>query len=278
MALKDLLVHVDHSPHCAARIEAAASLAVRHDAHLTGLYVVNPLAIPGHLRAEVSEDIFRRQAEHALATAERAGVQFDDIVRRFGARGEWRQEEGHTVPVLSLHGRYADLVIAGQRDPSGREGLEDPHMPDHLILGVGRPVLVIPHAGEHPRIGERVLVAWDASRLATRAVNDAIPLMTGAKHVVVLAVNPSAGEDGHGEIPSADICLHLARHGIEAEAQHVFAEDLGAGAMLLSRAADHGIDLIVTGAYGHARWREIVLGGVTRHLLTHTGIPVLMCH
>jgi nucleotide-binding universal stress UspA family protein len=96
--------------------------------------------------------------------------------------------------------------------------------------------------------------------------------------VAVLAVNPEGGEAGHGEIPSADICLHLARHGVKAEAQHIYAKDMSVGDMMLSRAADEGIDLIVTGAYGHARWRELVLGGVTRHLLTHMTVPVLMSH
>ena len=102
--------------------------------------------------------------------------------------------------------------------------------------------------------------------------------MDRAKQVVVLAVNPPGGVEGEGEIPSADICLHLARHDIKTEAQHVYADDVSVGAMLLSRAAEQGIDLIVTGAYGHARWREIVLGGVTRHMLKHMTIPVLMCH
>jgi nucleotide-binding universal stress UspA family protein len=83
---------------------------------------------------------------------------------------------------------------------------------------------------------------------------------------------------GHKRARSVDLCLHLARHGVRAEAQHLYADDLGVGPLLLSRAIDEGIDLIVCGAYGHARWREIVLGGVTRHLLEHMTIPVLMSH
>jgi nucleotide-binding universal stress UspA family protein len=98
--------------------------------------------------------------------------------------------------------------------------------------------------------------------------------------VIVLAVNPVREDDerGHGDIPSADICLHLARHGVHAEALSMNADDLSVGSVLLSRAAAEGIDLLVCGAYGHARWREIVLGGVTRHLLDHMTIPVLMSH
>jgi nucleotide-binding universal stress UspA family protein len=180
--------------------------------------------------------------------------------------------------MLGLHGRYADLVVAGQRDPEGEDLNGNEEMPDRLILSLGRPVLVVPAYGRFPVIGDRVLVAWDGSRLATRAVNDAIPLLTGAKSVAVVAINPEGGDEGHGQIPSADICLHLARHGVRAEAQHLFADDVDAGDMLLSQAAEQGIDMIVMGAYGHARWRELVLGGMTRHVLRHMTVPVFMSH
>jgi nucleotide-binding universal stress UspA family protein len=188
--------------------------------------------------------------------------------------------EGVPLAVISLHGRYADIVVVGQKDPGGEEGVYNRGLPDELILSLGRPVLVIPHSGEFPAIGERIIVAWDASRLAARAVNDALAFLEVAKEVTVLAVNPKTGEGerGHGDIPSADICLHLARHGVRAEAQQMQAEELGVGQVLLSRAIDKGADLMVCGAYGHARWREIVLGGVTRHLLAHMTIPVLMSH
>jgi nucleotide-binding universal stress UspA family protein len=278
MALKDLLVHVDSSRHSDVRVEAAIGLAQRHDAHLIGLYVLSLPHIPGYIRAEISEEILKRQAALAAAAADRGRQAFEDAVRRAGVRAEWRLVEGQTVGVLGLHGRYTDVVIAGQRDPSGEEGPDDPTMPDQLILALGRPVLVVPFVGRYPVIGERIMIAWDASRLATRAVNDALPLLVRAKRVVVMAVNPTTGGAAHGEIPSADICLHLARHGVNAEAQHLHADDLGVGELLLSRAADEGIDLMVTGAYGHARWREIVLGGVTRHMLRHMTLPVLMCH
>ena len=122
------------------------------------------------------------------------------------------------------------------------------------------------------------MVAWDASRLATRAVNDALPILRKASKVHLLAINPEGGREGHGDVPGADIGLHLARHGVKAEASSIHAEDLEAGDALLSRAADFGADLIVMGAYGHSRWRELVLGGVTRHLLNHMTAPVFMSH
>jgi nucleotide-binding universal stress UspA family protein len=280
MALRDILVYIDDGPRCSIRLDAALGLAVKHGAHLTGLYVITRPHIPGYVRAEIPDDLLQRQARAVGRAAADAETMFGEHARRAGVNGEWRCVEGAASSVVGLHGRYADIVVVGQRDPSGEEGAYDRTMPDDVILDVGRPVLVIPQGGEFPVIGERVLVAWNASRPATRAVNDALPLLERAKQVIVMAVNPRTeeGERGHGEIPNADICLHLARHGVRVEAQSQYAEDLDVGPLLLSRAIDEGIDLIVCGAYGHARWREIVLGGVTRHLLEHMTIPVLMSH
>ncbi len=280
MALKDILVHVDDGRAGAARLDAAIALAAAHGAHLTGLYVRHNPSLPSYIQTQIPQSILAAQMRHIEDAAATARQAFEAKARLAGLNVAWRSELGQTLPVLALHGRYADLVIVGQRDETGGEASGDPAaMPEQLILSVGRPVLVLPYAGAIRTLGERVLVAWDAGRLATRAVNDALPLLAKARKVVVMAINPRIGEDsGHGEIPSADICLHLARHGIRAEAQHYYADDIGPGAMLLSRAADEGIDLIVCGAYGHARWRELVLGSVTRHLLAHMTVPVLMSH
>jgi nucleotide-binding universal stress UspA family protein len=278
MPLKDLLVHVDHSRQSAVRLDAAIALAAAHDAHLVGMYVLTHPHVPNFIRAQIPEEFIRTQAEAIVAYARRTREHFEDVVRRSGVKGEWRLVEGAPEPMLSLHGRYCDVCVVGQRERQGEDALADSDMPDRLILSIGRPVLVIPRTGIYPVIGERIMVAWDASRLAARAVNDALPLLRRAKSVSVLAINPGRSEHTHGEIPSADICLHLARHGVSVEAQHADADDINVGDVLLSRAADQGIDLLVMGAYGHARWRELVLGGATRHILLHMTVPVLMSH
>jgi nucleotide-binding universal stress UspA family protein len=279
MPLKDIRVHVENTRPGRSRVAAAASLAARHDAHLIGLYVLHLPDIPGYIRVQMTDEVLQQSQMAAIADGAAAEAMFNEAAQLAGIKAEWRNVEGNPLKMLALHARYADVAIVGQRDESGDSGPFDPDIPDQLVLAAGRPMLVIPFVGEYPVIGDRVMVAWDASRLAARAVNDALPLLVGAKHVFVIAINPSADEDeGHGEIPSADICLHLARHGVNAEAQHVFADDLGVGEMLLSRAADEGCDLMVTGAWGHARWRELVLGGVTRHMLGHMTLPVLMSH
>src|SRR5262249_16615355 len=151
-------------------------------------------------------------------------------------------------------------------------------LPERLILGAGRPVLVVPYAGRFERIGERVLLAWNASREATRAANDALALLERATKVTVLSVNPRRGPTGHRDIPGADIALHLARHGVRCEASSITTDEVGLDDMLLSQAADSDADLIVMGGYGHSRLGELVLGGATRHILRQITVPVLMSH
>jgi nucleotide-binding universal stress UspA family protein len=152
-----------------------------------------------------------------------------------------------------------------------------PH-PERVTLASGRPILVVPYAGHFATLGQRVLVGWDASREATRAVGDAMPLLAAAEQVTVLAIDPQAGPGGHGELPGADISLHLARHGVKAVIERTVSADVPIGDVLLSRAADLGADLLVMGAYGHSRARELLLGGATRTVLGSMTLPVLMSH
>ena len=139
-------------------------------------------------------------------------------------------------------------------------------------------MLAVPFAGDFPSLGERVLVAWNASREAARAVNDALPLLPVPNRSPCWRSTRSEGSAIHGDVPAADIALHLARHGLRAEAAHTVAQDIADGEALLSYAADIGADLIVAGAYGHSRARELVFGGVTRTLIAEMTAPVLFSH
>ena len=276
MAIKDILVHVDNHKTCASRLETAVNLALAHDAHLTGVCVVSHPHFPGYLEAQIPSEVLEAQRAAAKEMAEQGKHVFLDALGKNKLVGECRVVEGDLIDTHSLHGRYSDVLVVSQRDPETNFTPSD--MPDRLILSVGRPVIVVPYVGRYPSVGQNVMVAWDASRLATRAVNDALPILQAAKKVSVLALNPEGGDDGHGEVVGADIALHLARHGVKAEATHVYVDDIEVGDMLLSRAADAGADMIVMGAYGHRRLRELVLGGVTQHLLRHMTSPVLMSH
>jgi nucleotide-binding universal stress UspA family protein len=207
-----------------------------------------------------------------------ARSQFEDMAGKRQLTAEWRVAAGYATDGAVLHGRYVDLVVLGQTDPdNGEAALFQPSAED-VALAVGRPVLVVPYAGRFEECGRRVLVAWNASRAATRAVNDAMPLLAGAETVTVLSVDPNEDSRAHGDVPGMDIASHLARHGVKANVETTVSGGIGVGNVLLSRASDVGADLLVMGAYGHARVRELLLGGATRTILQSMTLPVLMAH
>jgi nucleotide-binding universal stress UspA family protein len=222
------------------------------------------------------EEIVDRIRAEAVEAARPIEAAFRECLRRNGIEGEWRMVEGSPPGTVALHARYADLAIVGQ--PNRDEPQDADAVTVTTIMTSGRPVLAVPFAGDFPTVGERVLVAWNASREAARALNDALPLLLNAKQVTVLAINPQRGVGGHGDVPAADIALHLARQGLKTEAAHTVAKDIADGEALLSYAADIGADLIVAGAYGHSRAREMVFGGVTRTLIAEMTAPVLFSH
>ena len=277
MTYKDMLVHVDNSKACAARLDAAIDLARTYKAHLTALYIIPTYLIPIYAEAQISPQIFEAQREAAQTRA----VEAEAVVKKAAAREdiaiEWRCIEGDWAGAFIQHTRYADLVIVGQTDSKDPQAVET-GLHEQVLLEAGRPLLFIPYIGVSRPIGKRVIVAWKASREAVRAVNDALPLLINADKVAVITINPHAGEDADSDVPNADICLHLARHGVKAEAHKLWVTDVDVGNLLLSRAADEDADLIVMGAYGHSRFREMILGGATRQMLAQMTVPVFMSH
>ena len=281
---KDVLVVVDNSKNCPARLNVAVHVASRFGAHLTGLFVTEPPHFPAWAQSEgeayvrPTADYVERQRQAWHEAALRAQHLFRSLADVAGIATEWREREGDVAEIATLHARYTDMVIVGQTEPAPHVGRPTRALPERLLMGVGRPILVVPYAGTFATIGERVLVAWNASREATRAVNDALPLLQQAAQVIVLAINPRGGVSGDGDLPGADLALHLSRHGVKAEASWVPAQDIEVAAMLLSWACDCQADLLVMGGYGHSRVREIVLGGATRGMLQTMTVPTLMSH
>ena len=278
MAIQDILVYVDASSHNQARLEAAVSMAKAQGSALTGLYVVNKPQIPEYIRAQMKPSFFERQQAAAMQAAVDAEKTFKDLTAAAGLETDWYVARGNQAEAISLHGRYADLVIIGQQDPeeAEKEGTEE--LPDRVVLSIGRPVLLLPYDGELETVGKHIAVAWDASRLAARAVSDALPFLQAADRVDILVVNAHGGAAGRGTAVGSAICKYLTRHGVDASAQHVYGDESDDGAKLHAHAVELGADMIVMGAYGHARWREVALGGVTQYMLRHTKVPVLMSH
>jgi nucleotide-binding universal stress UspA family protein len=281
MSFKDLLVVLDTAADTSGRIELAVVLAERFSAHLVGLYPIPSPELPrraGYADLAVLEPVYHDWRERLLEQAETVRGMFERLAGQRGVKTEWRAiiEGGEADP--ALHARYADLTILGQRDPDNDELAMMRPPPEQITFASGRPILTVPYAGRFENAGRRVLIAWNASREAARATADAMPLLKSAEAVTVMAVDPHSGPDGHGDQPGADIALHLARHGVRAQIERTVSAGVPIGETLLSRAADLGADLLVMGAYGHSRIREMLLGGATRSILASMTIPVLMSH
>lgn len=280
MPYKNLLVHVDDSEPSEGRVAAAIALAEAHDAHLTGLSLAAETAIPSYIGGQLPPEILEAQRDQVRERSEAVAARFDAQVKRSGRTGESRIVSSLDIDapsVVALHARHCDLSILGQPEP-GVGAAYSRSVIETVIFSSGRPCLLVPYIGAGKNLGRNVMVAWDAGREAARAVNDALPLLERAASVTVLSVNPHASFDGHGEEPGADIALHLARHGVTVEVQQTRSDDISIGDTILSRLADTGSDLLVMGAYGHSRLREMVLGGATRSTLEQMTVPVFMSH
>jgi nucleotide-binding universal stress UspA family protein len=281
MSYKDLLLVLDSDAAARGRIDLAAALAARFAAHLVGLY---PLPAPepprhfGYYDPALLDPFFHELRDKAREAAEEQREAFEQVTRLRGVTAEWRLVPEGAEADAALHARYADLTVLGQLDPDRPAAETIRPRPEHVMLASGRPILVVPYAGDFAAVGQRALIGWDASREAARAVNDALPLLMAAETVTVLTIDAREGPDGHGEVPGADISLHLARHGVKVAVERTVSAGLPIGDVLLSRAADLGADLLVMGAYGHSRARELLLGGATRSVLQSMTLPVLMSH
>ncbi|PXW25382.1 universal stress protein [Paraburkholderia caballeronis] len=278
MSYKTLLVHLDTSQRAQARLDVALRLARRFDAHLTGIFatfVPDPRSF--YLMAG-SADYFDSQRQ--TRDEQRAAIErlFHAELTRAGVEGQWLAPAEYANEAVIRASRGADLVIAGQADPEDPEAYLGDRFPEDLVMSSGRPVLVIPYAGRYDPLGDRVLIAWDGSREAARAVHDALPLLLFASRVSVVRVS-TAGSPPKPQRPGLDIVDALARHGVAVDAAGIVSDaDETAGNALLSYGADAGYDLVVMGAYGHARWQERMLGGVTRTMFESMTQPVLMSH
>jgi nucleotide-binding universal stress UspA family protein len=276
MSYKTILVHIDPGKRSPVRVDVAIRLAQQHDAHLVALHALAPFEPPGYVMAEMGPAIIENQRHAAATEMARTETEFNKQVLAAGLRdAEWRTAIDDPVDAMTLHARYADLVVIGQTDASDSSNVAA-DFPERLVLAAGRPVLILPSVGTFATLGRRILVAWNPSREATRAVTDAIPLLRLADMVHVMAVNPKAAE--HGTVAGADIGLYLARHGVRVEIKTDHGAEIDVGNELLSRAADLDADLIVMGGYGHSRLKEWVLGGATRTILESMTTPVLMSH
>lgn len=277
MSYKTIIVHCDASKKAANQLSVATELASRFDATLVGLHARAQFEMPvieqGFGMGPMIE-AFEKSVEADQQTARRA---FEKAVKGTHQTAEWRAIDGFADDVLRVNARYADLVVLGQfHDSDSPDDQSD--LPEAVALSTGRPILVVPHIGAAKRPGKIVMLCWNASRESARAASDALPFLKAAEKVIVLVVDPQKSTNGHGEEPGADAATWLTRHGVKVTVQREVAPNTDVGSVILSRAADFDVDLIVMGVYGHSRMRELVVGGASRTLLSSMTVPVLMSH
>lgn len=275
MSYKTVLVHVDHSIHAAQRIRIAAEIAAADDAHLVGSTTgrAQPQGMPPSLMSLLHRTTPPARNEQPNA----ALVNFDAIASGSGVNSYERRVGGDEPDGgIAAQAGYCDLVVISQPDPADPRDLAA-DLPQIVMLNCARPVLIIPYAGHFEQIGKHVLVAWDGSLAASRAISSALPLLQRAGKVTVALFNRKSRSAAAGGHPGSDIALYLARHGVKVEVspQHT---DFDIGNALLSMAADIDSDMIVMGGYGHTRLREFMAGGVTDTVLKTMTVPVFMVH
>lgn len=283
MAYRTILACVDAGRNRQSVLSVAHDLAREHDAKLVGLHVTPPTPHHGALRLprDIAES-FARQRKEAMREVER---QFKHTARDL-PRHAWETievgEAGQVETAICRRARCADLAVVGQVGGDEEVAEHPGTLPEQLVLEAGRPILVVPPALSNSTVGRRIMIAWNQSREASRALADALPLLRRAEQVWVLTIDERGarnfGARMNGDTRAEQAVAHLAEHGIQAKALRDATGQINAGDILLSRLSDLTADLLVLGAYGHSRWRELVLGGVTRDLLSHMTVPVLMAH
>jgi nucleotide-binding universal stress UspA family protein len=283
--VKTIIVHVDGSPEQEARMHAAALLARDYGAHVvgsaaTGIAWLDFALLAGAMAAPAPAADF-----DGMRTLARLRLdEFSAQAARLGIPSvETRLIEDVPQYGLLLQSRYADLVILGQDQDQDQDetapGLPARvrRLPEHVALHGVRPVLVVPPGYRGAPLPGTVVAGWDGSQQALRAMTAALPLLVRADAVKLALVNPDALATQHGEQPGADLARWLARHGVRVD---VVLEQTTttAGHALAALARDSGAGLMVCGAYGHSRYREWMLGGVTRELLARAPVPLLIAH
>ena len=279
MGLKNVLVLLEANAASEERLRLAIELAQNHQACLSAAFLrKRPLAARSLHFGEVRNWLSRRP--NVLCNiAGPDGVAVDPLERRSrevieALGGDWYSAEQIKVSELVAVAQASDLIVAGQFAPHIETSS---WRPEGIVLACGRPVLVIPYIRSAAPIGRRVLIAWDGSREATRALNDALPLLGAAEAVLLITIHSRSHHLEHGHPAIARVVRHLARHGISVQVEQTVGEG-PVSEILLSRSADAAVDLIVAGAYGHSPFRESWFGGTSRELFRSMTLPVLMSH
>lgn len=272
MAIKDILLHLDNSPSCPARIDLAISIARNHGAHVKGLHVLSHSYYAPRLTA--------------AATAEARDIEalFTEKTAAAGISAEWLHVDWSVVGVriteiITLFTYYTDLVIIGQPNEAANNAGIPFDLPERLGLAGGKPMLIVPYAGNFSENVARVMVAWKAGRESSRTLGDALPLIAEAAHLSVVTVASPDYPDYNDENDMNKLTAYLARHQLTFTHDRILAPaSFPVGDALLNHACEQKMDLLVMGGFAASRRGAFMLGPVARHLMNHMTVPVLISH
>jgi nucleotide-binding universal stress UspA family protein len=275
--IKDLAVNLTVGTDLDSTAQFAISIAAKFEAHIAGIaFAYDPVITPTVLDG-LSATWVEAQRTENRDSAQKAVDRFEAAAKREGLSAEHRIIQSSLGGAANLFGRIArrfDLAVVGQTDPE--RALPDDLLIEAALFESGRPVVVVPYIQKDDLKLDHVLVCWDGSRNAARAIADSLPFLMRGKKVEIIIVGRGSGKTD--ELPGADLGEHLARHGLNVDVKLLVAADMHVSNVILSYAADCAADFIVMGGYGHSRLREFVLGGATRGILQSMTVPVLMAH
>jgi len=274
--IKDIIVNLGLGTSDPAG-EYAVSVAEAFGAHLLGVAVAYEPVIPGNVMGGIPPEVVEGQRTESNKKARAAISRFEQAAKRAGISMETRilsTSVSGAADQIGRIGRRFDLVVVGQ--PQRKNSMPDEVVDEGVLFESGRPVIFVPFIQKGGLKADRIMVCWDGSRTATRAVADAMPFLKKAKQIEIVIISDKAPKKD--EMPGADLGQHLARHGLKVEVKRITSPDIDVPSTILSYAADSSADMIVMGGYGHSRLREFVLGGATRGLLESMTVPVLMSH
>jgi nucleotide-binding universal stress UspA family protein len=280
MTYKTLLVSLNEIERLDGVLQVAASLADEQKSHVVGLYVIPAPAVYPAVGPYVVPEVFDGLTRYFEEQSKGAKGKFDAAMKSRQLSGQWLEVKA-MAPVISETvseiGRIADLVVVSETNRDGRNGVELDFV-ENVILGAGRPVLILPRKTELALDTGVIVCGYNGSKESARAVHDAVPLLRKAGDVRLLWVDPERTAESSGTPPGTDMAASLHRQGVKATAESVQSKGVNPAEAVMMKARDLGAGVIVMGAYGHSRIREFVLGGATRHALSNLNIPLLMSH
>ncbi len=277
MAIKDLAVAFNASENSRAAVKLAVQMCRKYEATLTGIYAHLPVRFETEVEHWISDEMKASLEKADANTVAAIGDAFKAAVKESGFDGpvEWVSPTGNPNDLLARSARYHDLLLIGQYSNPDRNKRRV--RAEELVLNSGKPIIVVPVGYQVRPFSGHAVVAWDGSRPAARALSDAMQILETKERLDVVTVGAS-GARGRPETFGQDVVTYLSRHGINAKQNNLSASREGVGATILGYCSETDPDVLVMGAYGHARLREELFGGVTRHILENANVPVLMAH